>query len=94
MLLKELRSPHSTVLVVKTLFLQAFMHQENGRASNGQSRNSAGQKSVITPGTTLQVMQRGFGNPYVQQNSPGVPHCPALGAPMLVVPSLQKARAE
>lgn len=80
MLPQELRSPHATVLVEETV-LQAFIHQENGRATNGQSRSSAGQKKgIIQPGTTLQVMERGFGNPDVQQNSPGVPRSQALGA--------------
>lgn len=51
-------------------------------------------KSIIQPGTTLQVMERGFGNPDIQQNIPGTPHSQALDAPMLVVPSLQKAKAE
>lgn len=74
--------------------LQAFIHQENGRATNGQSRSSSGEKSIIQPGTTLQVMERGFGNPDIQQNIPGTPHSQALDAPMLVVPSLQKAKAE
>lgn len=37
-------------------------------------------KSITLPGTTLQVMERGFGNPDVQQNSPGVPNSQALDA--------------
>lgn len=52
-------------------------------------------KSIIQPGTILQPMERGSGNPGVQQSSPGVPpSLQALEALMLMVPSLQKARAE
>lgn len=52
-------------------------------------------KSIIQPGTILQPMETGFGNPGVQQSSPGVPpSLQALDALMLMVPSLQKARGE
>lgn len=37
-------------------------------------------QNIIQPGTTLQLMERGFGKPGVQQNSPGMPHCQALDA--------------
>lgn len=37
-------------------------------------------QNIIQPGTTLQLMERSFGKPGVQQNSPGMPHCQALDA--------------
>lgn len=59
------------------------------RAGDQQDR-----KSILQPRTTWQAMERGFGNPGVQQNSPGVPPSQALGALRLRAPSQQKARAE
>lgn len=82
------------MLAVETLFFRHSFTRKMGETLMARAGVQWDKKSVIQPGTTLQVMERGFGNPDVQQNSPGVPRSQALDALMLVVPSLQKARAE
>lgn len=94
MVLQELRSPHPTVLVLDTLFFRHSFTRKTGEPLMARTGVQQDKKSIIQPETTLQVMERGFGNPDVQQNSPRVARSRALDAPMLMVPSLQTARAE